>query len=310
MEIRQLKDVYADVRNTKELFKLTSAKQEEVMQMMHKRNGGTRKLKDVSILLRLQILGALGSIDFEPIGVRGLYYRVVSIYGLPKLESTYKKVQAMALDMRRDGSLGYEYIIDGSRHTYSSSTYAGTSEFLESIAYSYRRDIWSDSKYMVEVTVEKDSMRDILYPVCNDYGIPLSPTSGFNSETAWYNLAERYKMLDSDTKVPVLLMLTDYDTAGLRMVESARQAFDRFGVTVLLRHIGLKELHIKRFNLLTRQDKEDSSMEACELDAMTPDQARLILREAITPFADEDMFERERQQEERERMTLLDMARS
>jgi len=304
--IKQIEDVLG-LADTQEMYELGVL--DEYIQLMHKTNGGSRKLKDSTIKLRLMILDAFAQIGWESIGVRGIYYRVVSIHSLPKTEATYKKVQAEVLAMRRDGTLGYKYVVDGSRHTYGVDTYTGVSEFMGAMAKAYRLDVWADSDFAVEVTVEKDAMRDILYPICNEYGLNLSPTSGFNSETAWYSLAERFKRLEALGKVPVLLMMTDYDTAGLTMVSSAKKAFDRFGLTSIIRHVGLLEKHINKYNLTTRIDKEDNEMRACELDAMTPDEAREVLGDAIKVFANEGLFQTVREQEERERMTILDMAR-
>ncbi len=309
-QITQLNEIY-DVDGTKELFFANKNAVIGVFQAMHKINGGERKLSSTVTDVMYHILEAYNSIDWEPLGVRGVYYRVVSLFQYPKTEKTYKNIQDVMLKMRRKGILEYYLVIDGSRSVYGLHRYASKSDFYESMARSYRLKLWEDSPYMLEITVEKMAMKSILMPICNKFGLDLAPTSGFNSESAWYTTAERFKEAIYDGKKPILMMMVDYDTAGLMMVESAIKAFTRFGLNGLceVAHIGLTPDHIEKYNLVTRTDKKDSTMKACELDAMTPSQAREVLAEAITVYADVDGLNEIKAQEKRERFELIDMAK-
>jgi hypothetical protein len=309
-ELKQIIDVLG-FRDSEELY-ATYGDDVEAMtsciNMVHKANEGVRAYPSRVIERRLQIMGAFDSIGWEALGIRGIYYRVVSIYGLPKDDATYKKVQQECLNMRRDGTLDYKYITDGARHTYGSETYENEADFLENINYAYRRDLWSDSRYRVEVAVEKDAMRSILGRVTAKYGVSLTPTSGFNSETSWYEMAEKFKRAGDD-KIPVLLMMTDRDTAGLNMVGAAKKAFRRFGVHVVIKRVGLTEAHIEGYGLLTRKDKINPNMSACDLDALRPDDAREILEVSINAYVNEEAFKFNKELERQGRFNILEAAK-
>ncbi|RLF02076.1 MAG: hypothetical protein DRJ64_09755, partial [Thermoprotei archaeon] len=74
------------------------------MQRLNQEEMGTRirytKIAPSTMELYKQIIGAFKQVDWVSLSVRGVYYRIVSLYGLSKTESTYKKVQKAITSMR------------------------------------------------------------------------------------------------------------------------------------------------------------------------------------------------------------------
>jgi len=302
---RDMRDAYISLQNDLDQLK-------EYINTLAKLNpeeGKThgRALTASSMDRTLEVLGALDSVDWVAISLRSVYYRCVSLYEVPKTQNEYRRIQDRVKNMRRRGMLEYEYITDGSRNSFSFGAYDSEADFLESISHIYRRDMWADLPFHVEVLVEKASMMNILYDVASEYGVQLNEASGFNSDTKWYEMVQRFKKAGAG-KQSTLLMMTDYDTAGLRMVETAKKRFRHLGVTVELVHVGLLEEHIDRYDLTTRPDKIEEGMRACELDAMTPDQAREVLRDSLRPYAPTEAMELNKQIEESGRMNIVEMA--
>ena len=275
-----------------------------VYREMGKANGRVRS-PDLRTLERYEmVLGAYDSIGYEPISLRGVYYRVVSLYGVAKTVKVYEEIQRTVSDMRDYGILPFDYVLDGTRSLFRYSGYDGIEQFVKSISHSYKLNRWMDKEVKPLVMVEKRAMVDILASVCDDYGVDLFSASGFNSKTGWYNLV----MGGSEQQRLDILVLTDYDTSGLLMLNGGREAIIQHGMIgrTRIKRIGLDVEDIERFNLETREDKGDLEM-ACELDAMTPEQARELLREHLNQYIDYREIAVIKEQEAREKDDLLSL---
>jgi hypothetical protein len=104
----------------------------------------------------------------NPVTVRGLFYRVMSLGLVPKTERGYYVVQRQTLKLRRAGVLPYGWITDGTRLRLKPLTWSSTQAALENTAKMYRRDLWIDQDVHVEIWTEKDAIRGVVYPVTAD----------------------------------------------------------------------------------------------------------------------------------------------
>jgi len=248
------------------------------------------------------IIGAFHSVDYEKLSVRAVYYRVVSLYGQPKTEKFYGHIQTATSLMRDYGLLPFDKISDGSRSLYTSTVHDDKESFMSEMADTYKKNMWQDSEVRVVIVVEKMAMVDVLMPICSKYGIAILPSRGYNSKTAWYELTDRHV----EGTILHLLLLTDYDTDGLEMGTGGLKAIMQHGYLgkMRLERIGLNPEQISEMNLPTRQDKKDPLMRACELDAMTPSQARDLVEKEVLRFVDLASFERLEMLEEEEKAGL------
>jgi len=250
---------------------------------------GVSKVASAAVRQRfIWILGAFESVDYERLSVRAVYYRIVSLYGQPKTEKFYKLIQRATASMRDYGLLPFSMISDGSRSLYENVTHEDKESFMAEMAATYKKDMWQNSSERVIIVVEKQAMVDVLMPICSKYGVGILPSKGFNSKTAWYELMEKH--IDGTTLH--LLLLTDYDTAGLEMDVGGMKAVAQHNKIgkVQVKRIGLTEDQINEMNLPTRDDKLDDGLRACELDAMTPVQARALVEKEILPYVDSRQF--------------------
>ncbi len=126
----------------------------------------------------------------EPVTVRGLFYRVMSRGLVPQTEQGYGVVQRRALQMRRDETLPYGWITDGSRLRLKPRTFSNAQAAPENTARMYRRDLWIDQGRHVEVWTEKDAIHGVISPVTTEYDVPLMISRGYSSETFLYETAE------------------------------------------------------------------------------------------------------------------------
>ncbi len=289
----------------------------EACNFMHKINGGSRNLQAKTLKLYKYIIGAFGSIDFESISVRGLYYRVISLYSdMPKTEKSYEMIQRAAYDMRRKGILDFDLIIDGTRFRSKQTSYSGLEAFAEEQSKFYRKSLWEESEFYVEIAVEKDAMKSILYRTTNYYDINLISTKGFSSLTFWYTTAETFRDIIDEGKTPVLLMMTDFDEAGRNMRKSAADILsDVFGLEegddYILYELAVTEQQIKDYNLPLRPEKNKHSPVdyAVEIDAFKPSDIRDILEDAILEYIDVYHLEQIRKIEKLERDSIPELLR-
>ena len=148
----------------------------------------------------------------EPVTIRGLFYRVMSLRLVPKTEQGYSVVQRQTLKLRRAGELPYGWITDGSRLRLKPRTFSSAQAALENTAQMYRRDLWINQGIHVEVWIEKDAIRGVISPVTAEYDVPLMTSRGFSSETFLYETAED---INDEGKPAVIYQLGDHDPSGV-----------------------------------------------------------------------------------------------
>jgi hypothetical protein len=73
----------------------------------------------------------------KPVTLRGVFYRVVSAGAVPKTEAAYRCVTRELLKLRRDGTVSYEDIVDGTRNTTEWYGFDGTEDALQQTARVY-----------------------------------------------------------------------------------------------------------------------------------------------------------------------------
>lgn len=248
------------------------------------------KVRESTMTLYKEILHSLHIVGWTPLSVRGIYYRIVSNFSRPKTEETYKKVQKALKNMRLIGVLDPYYVVDGTRGVYGVGAYDSLESALNNSIEAFRRDMWQDLEYNIEILVEKNAMIDVLHPIYSKWGVKLVSTRGFNSLTSWFNMAKRFKR---NGKKNVILLLTDYDTAGITMFKTAINVMsDYFDLIddgrVEIRRISVTPAQIEEYGLITRPDKiKGETMQAVELDAFLPKDIQNILESAIMDYVTE-----------------------
>ena len=105
-----------------------------------------------------------------------------------------KKVSRLLTDMREDGIIPWEWIVDDSRSLDREPGFANLEEYGEAIARSFRRDFWADQSSRIIVVSEKATVSGLLRPVIQAYGVSWFPVHGFNSATKITEVVEGMKV--------------------------------------------------------------------------------------------------------------------
>lgn len=255
----------------------------------NKRHRGTVEEMEI----RARFLIAYAS-RHSPVTVRQLFYAatVAGLPGIQKDDNGYSAIQQQVLKLRRAGRMPYAHIADLTRFMRKPRTHGGIAEALEETAMLYRRALWRDLPFHVEVWVEKDALAGSLTPVTSEFDVPLMVCRGFTSETFAHDAVLEWAHIG---KVVHVYHLGDFDRSGQDAANDLEKKLLGFaaerGLTVFFERLGVTVGQIFSMNLPTREPKRKTVADqrwpwdfACELDAIPPDELRAMLRERLETY--------------------------
>src|SRR5713226_9264659 len=80
----------------------------------------------------------------QPMTIRQLFYRLVSVGEVENRLRDYKRVSSAMTKARENGQIPWAWIVDRSRPTYAPTTWSNLEQYAEIVQRSYRRDNWQD----------------------------------------------------------------------------------------------------------------------------------------------------------------------
>lgn len=117
---------------------------------------------------------------YQPMTVRQVFYRLVSMGAIDKTEAEYKgTVCRLLAEMRRGGDIPWRWIADNTRWQRKPKTYRGLDHLLRETANLYRRALWERQDAYIEIWLEKDALAGVLIDVTTEWDVPLMVTRGF-----------------------------------------------------------------------------------------------------------------------------------
>jgi hypothetical protein len=152
--------------------------------------------------------------------LRHLYYLLVSAHIILNSMKEYRAVSKILTDARERGDVPYEAIRDGVRSAIRYSTWDTPAEFAEDAAASYRKDLWSTQRDVVECWFEKDSVIGVVEDIGREYCVTMRPLRGQASTSFMYENAEDVAGV---TKNLYVYYFGDHDASGYSIERSARQ---------------------------------------------------------------------------------------
>ena len=236
---------------------------------------------------------------------------------VPKTDAGYGKIQRAILQMRRDGEIPWRWITDSHRWMRKPTTWDSIDEVLESAAQAYRRALWTDSPYSVEVWVESESVAGVVFPITAKWDVPLYPLKGQTSDSFAWAAAQEYRL---DDRQIVILYVGDHDPAGLEIETNLRAKLEE--------HAERDDFHWRRIACTAEQARELPGTppkkhtwraavtgelrpwrgDAVEVEAVPPTELRAMIESAIVAYVDQNRLAALRMAEESEREILRRMA--
>jgi hypothetical protein len=263
----------------------------------------------------------------QPMTVRQVFYRAVVKGYVEKTERGYGFIQRDLAQMRRDGRMPFEWIIDSSRNARSSQGYnhdleewleIQTEDLPDTVAGWWSRDLLADHEFSIQVWLEKEALSEVIWGTCQRWGVPLYPARGYASLTFINDAA---KDLESKDRPAKIFHLGDYDPSGQNAIESVQ--YDLRGMARKTAKHGLEfkivavtPQQIQEMNLPTRPTKKTDtrsggfSDESVELDAIEPEVLRTLVNETLAGCFPEGALEENARRQEQERELIRERIRA
>ena len=228
----------------------------------------------------------------HPMTLRGVFYRLVSQGVVAKTEAEYDStVGRLLLELRRDGTVPYQWIADGTRLMRKPSTWEDLEDVLYYTAQHYRRAVWDHQPAYVEVWSEKEAIAGILHQVTAEWDVPLMIARGFSSETFLWSAAQEIKRIAKPT---FLYHFGDHDPSGVAAANAIERRLHEFApdAEITFVRVAVTLDQIEEWNLPTRPTKRTDSRAknwvggSVEVDAIPPRLLRGLVEECVTRHVD------------------------
>jgi hypothetical protein len=235
----------------------------------------------------IELVRAMARIAHEcaPITGRGVGYKLFTQKLIPSMGcADMQRVYRLLKEEREYGTIAWEAIVDETRGIEIAASWANPEEFAEEMTAGYRRSFWNEQPKRCQVWSEKGTVRGLLKPVLNRYGVGFNAVHGFTSATEAWNVSR-----DNDGRELVVLYVGDFDPSGLCMSEvDLPKRFKEYGGNhITLKRIALTGEHVLDLPSFPASDKAKDTRfkwftgrygDSCwELDALDPN----VLRERV-----------------------------
>jgi hypothetical protein len=151
----------------------------------------------------------------QPITGRGIGYKLFTAGLIPSMaRAEMQRVYRLLREAREQGMIPWSWIVDETRSLERRASWSDPEEYALCVARSYRRDFWDQQPARVEVWSEKGTVRGVLQPILDLYGVGFRVMHGFGSATAVYDTAQ-----DDDGRRLIVLYVGDIDPSGVLMSE-------------------------------------------------------------------------------------------
>jgi hypothetical protein len=227
--------------------------------------------------------------ESQPITGRGIGYKLftrglIASMGTLDMQRVYRLLRIA----RERGMIPWHWIVDETRELEQVASWANPAAYARAVVRCYRRDHWNQQPVRVEVWSEKGTVRGVLAPVLDRYGVGFRVMHGFSGATTIYDVAQ-----DDDGRPLIVLYIGDYDPSGLCMSEhDLPNRLDEYGGEhVDIRRIALTLEHLDDLPSFAASDKkkdprykwfvENYGDQCWELDALDPNDLRSLVEGAI-----------------------------
>ena len=238
--------------------------------------------------------------EAHPITGRGVGYKLFTSGLIRSMgRSDMQRVYRLLKEAREEGAIPWEWIVDEAREYERTPSWNDPEEFARCAARSYRRDFWQQQPVRCEVWSEKGTLRGVLAPVLDEYGIGFRVMHGFCSATVAYAIAQ-----DDDGRPLIALYVGDWDPSGLWMSEcDLPERLERYeGDHVEINRIALTRHQVVGLPSFPAADKrkdprykwfiENYGNRCWEIDALDPNVLRECVEEEIKSLIEPEAWKR------------------
>jgi hypothetical protein len=168
-----------------------------------------------------------------------------------------QRVYRLLKEARERGMIEWDWIVDETRDLERRPSWNDPEAFARAASRQYRRDFWDQQPVRCEVWSEKGTVRGILAPVLDEYGVGFRVMHGFTSATSAHEIA-----IDDDGRQLIVLYAGDWDPSGLYMSEhDLPERMERYeGHHVSVERIALVQDQLRGLPSFPARDKRKEPM--------------------------------------------------
>ena len=250
------------------------------------------------------------------VSLRQLYYRLLSTGKIPtNTVREYKRLVNIMSEARLDGQVDWDFLEDRGRGLDTRQHWNSPESIVRACAAGYGINLWVGQKYMVECWFEKDALKGVFAPVCEEWDVPYFSCHGYSSQSEMWKAGQRLQGYIRRDMTPVILYLGDHDPSGIQMTEDISARMEMFcRQPVEVDRLALTMAQVKEFNPISNYAKETDSrydryvaafgVECWELDALEPRVLAELVQKAVQKRLSRTAFAARMAQQESERGDL------
>jgi hypothetical protein len=163
--------------------------------------------------------------------LRQLYYALVSVDAIPKTEAGYTKLKTVLKDLREDGTIPWDWIVDHVRSVFAARTWDGVAGLLTDSANLYRSDLMRQQDVAIQLWAESDSIGSVIAPVAERYTIPTFIGRGYASRGYLWSAAKDAVVAHEAGKTVVILHVGDFDPSGVDIFRDVEETLRLYALT-------------------------------------------------------------------------------
>ena len=252
-------------------------------------------------------------VEYLPLTIRQVFYRLVGAHGYPKTEGGYDRLGETLNRARRARLVPMDAIRDDGGLTEGGTGWTSVDAFLASIrdqAEYFRLDRTAGQKSRLAVFCEAAGMVPQLNTVCDPFDIKVVSSGGYESVTEKYRVAEE---LASDRPTEVL-HIGDLDPSGLHLFLAFAEDVEAFAYElgsgdITFTRLAVTPEQVERLGLETAPPKATDRRAfrggTCQAEAIAPDVLAQILGDAINALINQRALQAVKRREQVARRELL-----
>lgn len=248
-----------------------------------------------------EIIGELGAQGYT-LTLRQLYYQFVARDLIANKQTEYKRLGSIINDARLAGMIDWYAIEDRTRFLRGNAHMDDPTEILESVPDALSLDRWEGQPHRVEVWIEKDALVGVIERPCRELDVPYFACRGYTSQSEQWRAARRLKRYQDNDQDCVVIHLGDHDPSGIDMTRDMGERFDMFApAAVEVRRIALNIDQVEAYNPPPNPAKLTDTRakgyiatygdESWELDALEPSVIERMIRDVISEYIDEAIWQ-------------------
>lgn len=250
--------------------------------------------------------------------LRQLYYQFVARGFIANKQTEYKRLGSVINDARLAGLIDWNAIEDRTRNLRAVSHWDTPADIIASAAASFRVDKWAKQDVRPEVWIEKDALTGVIEGVCRELDVPYFSCRGYTSQSEMWSAAMRFRAYAIAGQDSHIFHFGDHDPSGMDMsrdIEDRIRLFlgSRSGQFEFTR-LALLNDQIEQYDPPPNPAKLTDSRaegyireygdESWELDALEPSVIADLIRDAIEPLKDQEVWNETVDEEESDRKRL------